>query len=228
MQSDAHHVPAQAADATALELKDVIKDQNLQELRDLCSLLRLVFWQAPTRELLDRLASSNALTENSDTDRGLNMMRQAVIDNQNRLETYVEELAIEFTRLFIGPRHAPAIPYASFYMSERSQFMSEITIDVRRIYLDAGMAVRELNRIPDDHIAIELEFMAWLADYIDHALQQANQTEETRLRQILNTFIHKHVLTWMPVFAASIIQNSVEIFYKGAAQALAGILNEIQ
>ncbi|MFN3406991.1 MAG: molecular chaperone TorD family protein [Caldimicrobium sp.] len=36
------------------------------------------------------------------------------------------------------------MPYASFYLSESRSLMTEETIDIRRRYLEAGMAVKDL------------------------------------------------------------------------------------
>jgi TorA maturation chaperone TorD len=43
-----------------------------------------------------------------------------------------------------------------------SQLMSEETLAVRKKYLEAGVGLKDLYQVPDDHIGIELEFLYYL------------------------------------------------------------------
>ena len=52
--------------------------------------------------------------------------------------------------------------------------MTEETLVVRALYLNAGMVVQNLHRVPDDHLGIELEFLYWLTQ------QAANETSDAR------------------------------------------------
>ena len=59
-----------------------------------------------------------------------------------------DRLRIEYTRLFEGPGQMPAVPFASFHLSRSKALMTQDTLLVRGRYLEAGLAVEALNRVP--------------------------------------------------------------------------------
>jgi len=118
--------------------------EDLMEERHILRLLKHIFLNEPAEEFLQELGNINIVREEDDIDRGLNLIAHAVRMNKDRLDEYAENLAVEFARLFIGPKNPPVIPYASFYLSESKAVMTDVTTEVRKRYLDAGMAVKDL------------------------------------------------------------------------------------
>lgn len=196
--------------------------ENLLEFRDLCNMLRLILVSEPNIELLARLLAIEKLEPNDDIERGLAMLCEEVRNNQKRLPEYQEELGVEFARLFLGPQHPVAVPYSSFYLSETRQLMTETTIQVRQYYLDAGMAVMGLHRIPDDHIALELEFIAFLADELAKNLEKGDAGAVSAVGARLESFLHEHLAKWVPFFADQVHTNTKNDFYRGTILALKG------
>ena len=153
---------------------------------------------------------------------GLKLMIESARKNNRRLSEWSEELAVEYARLFVGPKNPPAIPYASFYLSESHSLMSDETIGVRKRYLDAGMAVRELYSVPDDHIGIELEFIYDLTRRMIEFFEKGQREEAARLFELRNDFMRGHMASWVPCFAGKVIDSTQEDFFKGAAFTLRG------
>lgn len=71
----------------------------------------------------------------------------------------MEELQVEYTRLFIGPRNPSVLLYASCHLLPKRNVMSEETLAVREACAKSGHVVERLNSLPDDHLGIELEFL---------------------------------------------------------------------
>lgn len=205
-------------------MKIPIERESLQEFRDLCSMLRLILLSEPGGELLTRLLVIELVEPNDDIERGLAMLCGEVRKNQDRLPGYREDRGVEFARLFLGPQHPAAVPYASFYLSETRQLMTEITIQVRGYYLDAGMAVTGLHRVPDDHIALELEFMAYLADEGVRNLESGDAVAASAAVARLENFYHVHLTKWVPLFADRVQEGAESDFYRGTALALKGVV----
>jgi len=200
--------------------------EELKEDLYLYNLLRHLFLKEPDKSLLKDLAGIAMPKEADDSIAyGLKMMIDFVKNNEKRLDALSEELAIEYARLFIGPLNPPAIPYASFYLSESRLLMTDETIDVRKKYLDAGMAVKELYRIPDDHIGIELEFIYYLTQKIIEAREQGQSEEASRLLKLREEFLWLHFSKWAPKFADAVIASAKGRFYQGAALALKGCVH---
>lgn len=198
--------------------------EEVREIGDLFSLLRLIFMTEPSKELLEELLKIETMKQENYIDCGLDLMRREVQKNQNQLDRYMEELAVEFARLFLGPQNPAAIPFASFYLSETRQLMTEVTIEVRRQYLEAGMVVKNLHQIPDDHLAIELEFMAYLAATAVKALEEGDLQKAGDIKAQMEAFLKSHLALWAPQFADKVCQHANGDFYKGAAIMLKGVI----
>lgn len=195
--------------------------EELKEERLLFNLLRQIFLKEPTRELVEGIAGADSPADADDEiSYGLKLMIDSVRTNNLDLGDWLEELAIEYARLFIGPKNPPAVPYASFYLSETRSLMADETIDVRKRYLEAGMSVKDLYSIPDDHIGIELEFIYVLTGRIIELFEAEKREEASRLFEIRGDFMRDHMSLWVPFFAGKIIEATGEDFYKGAAYML--------
>jgi TorA maturation chaperone TorD len=204
----------------------------IDELREelyLYNLLRQLFLKEPERGLINELAKIDPPDETDDEiNYGLKLLIESVRKNEYRLNEWIEELAFEYARLFIGPKNPPAVPYASFYLSESRSLMTDETIDVRKRYLEAGMAVKDLYSIPDDHIGIELEFIYYLTQKIIEYFEQGEREEASRLFEIRSDFLSDHMALWIPFFADKVIEFTTEDFYKGAAFILRGIIEDLK
>jgi len=196
--------------------------------KQILELLRFVFWQEPTKELLLDFFQVPLVEEENEIDRGLNLMNQTIRRNEDRSDAYLEDLAIEFTRLFLGPASPIAVPFASFYLSESKRLMTEETIDIRKKYLEVGMAAKYLHSVPDDHISTELEFLAYVAQETMILYEKGDRQEASQKYEIMNDFLRNHLAQWAPIFAGQIIDNTNEDFFKGAALVLRGVIESSQ
>lgn len=191
------------------------------------NLLRHLFSAEPTKELLKGLGRIDPCPTGDKGSTGLALMLQAIRKNESRIDAWLEELVVEFARLFIGPVNPPAIPYASFYLSEDHSLMSEETLEVRKRYLEAGMALKDLHRVPDDHIGIELEFIYHLTKEILHHGERGNRVKLLGLLRMRTGFLQEHMALWVPLFASQLLECSQEPFYKGAASLLKEFMESV-
>ncbi|BCO08268.1 dehydrogenase [Desulfolithobacter dissulfuricans] len=193
---------------------------SMAERKPLLSFLKRIFLKEIDKDILMDLQQIPVDTVSNDLDQGFSLITQAAKTNNSRMDDYLEELAVEFSRLFIGPTHPPAVPFASFYLSENRILMSEITIKVRKQYLEAGLTVHNLYQIPEDHISFEMEFMEYLIDRSLelHSLGDDEQVES--LKNLTERFFYDHLTVWVPDFSDSIIEHTKEDFYQGAALIL--------
>ena len=188
------------------------------------TLLRDIFWTETPRNLLQQLGVVEFVEAQNDLDRALNNLFSVVKNNQEHLETFTENLEVEFARLFIGPQRPPAIPYASYYLFESKTLMSEATIEVRKRYLGSFMAVKDLFSTPEDHIAIELEYLVHLTIQASDAVQRG---EIDRMESLLiekNSFIAMHMTPWIHKFVQNITEATQEPFYRAAADLLSAYI----
>ncbi len=136
---------------------------------------------------------------------------------EDKLGEIRRNVHIEYTRLFVGPRHLPTPPYESVYRSPQHLMMRDETIDVRQTYAKNGFRVRRLNQEPDDMVGIELEFMAAMSQLSREAERERNYERLAQLIVEQRQFCELHLLKWAPQFCDDIIANSQEQFWRSVA-----------
>ena len=149
-------------------------------------------------------------------------LMQAEINQMDNLE----QLRVDFTRLFIGPYSLPAPPYGSIYLEKERKIMGDSTMDVKARYEHFGLGLsKEFKDVPD-HIASELEFMFFLI-YNEIDMIRADEPEQTCgfiSEQI--SFLYDHLNMWISDFADGVIKHSGTDFYRHLVQATRQFITE--
>ena len=129
----------------------------------------------------------------------------------------VETLAVEHARLFMGPFQLVAPPYGSIYLDDAKVVMGESTARVAAFYSACGMQLAaDFPELPD-HIAVELEFMSWLAYKQREAQSLGEMDEVKRFVKLQLEFLDKFLLPWLEPFTSAIIADGEAPFYRAIA-----------
>ena len=147
------------------------------------------------------------------------------------IEESVEDLEVEYTRLFVGPDRVLCPPYESVYREdvselERGLLMGPSTVEVAKWYNSMGLRLKEDFKDLPDHIAVELEFMHYLCREELRALDEGDAGRAKRLRENQKRFFEKHLYMWVPMFVSRIFENTDSEFYKLAALLLKQFIEE--
>ncbi|MEF8824060.1 MAG: molecular chaperone TorD family protein [Desulfohalobiaceae bacterium] len=121
-----------------------------------------------------------------------------------------EELLKEYSRLFLGPFQLEAPPFGSVYLEDEGRMMGESTTEAQRIYRECGLDMSPDFTSPPDHVAAELEFLAYLG------FQESNSRDadqETFFREQRAWFLDRHIGRWFPMFAENVENNTEMGFY---------------
>lgn len=132
-----------------------------------------------------------------------------------------EELRLqkEFARLFLLP--GGVYPYESIYRGTQQLLMDKPWEEVRKTYRSLGLEKDSSEFLPEDHIAVELGFVASLAYMTSEARGRALKD----LQGIQLDFLSEHLEKWVPHLAADIREKSgPEEFYHMVAQVLQDLL----
>ena len=129
-----------------------------------------------------------------------------------------QQLALDHSALFIGPFELIAPPYGSVYLEKKREVMGETTLEVIRFYQDAGLQVEE--REPADHIAIELEFMAYLHNRETAALRNGSTEEADRYTHLRRNFFSTCLNPWVAEFCRTVRAGTNNGFYLALADCL--------
>jgi TorA maturation chaperone TorD len=131
-------------------------------------------------------------------------------------------LRVDHAALFVGPFALAAPPYGSVYLEERGALMGDTTRAAQAAYAAAGLTVTLPE--PPDHVAVELEFMHYLADQERRAATRGDGGEAERLAGEERRFLIEHLGAWAPAFCAAVKQAARTRFYRLLAECLATFL----
>jgi putative dimethyl sulfoxide reductase chaperone len=138
------------------------------------------------------------------------------------LETVRVELAVEYAGLFLGVWRTPAHPSESSYATEGQLIMAKARDEVLKIYRSMGANKIPEFAEPEDHIAIELQFMAYLCDKITAALKNRDIPEARKCLEVQEDFLNDHLGRWLPKLATDILKSARHEFYKAIAKITEG------
>jgi TorA maturation chaperone TorD len=172
------------------------------------------------------LAPINGIPDESDTaDTGQQLLERFVqslvgVD----LKVVKGRLATEYASLFLNVGKKPVFPFESVYTSSDHLVMQRARDEVVNLYRQEGLARAESFREPEDHIAIEFEFMAYLCQKSVEALQADKHAQALFYLTKQREFLIKHLLVWVPSFCDDVEQAAKSDLYRGVARLTKDLL----
>ena len=140
----------------------------------------------------------------------------------------LEALAIEHARLFLGPFQLVAPPYGSYYLEDKKSVMGDSTAAAEAFYRNCGLHLaNDFHELPD-HIAVELEFMSYLAFTQRQAEANGNGDESRRFAALQLEFLDKFLVPWLEPFTAAVINDGEAPFYQAIARCTAAFVKSDQ
>ncbi|EGR4212614.1 molecular chaperone TorD [Vibrio cholerae] len=150
-------------------------------------------------------------------EQSLNREVKHLVEALNRLQDRQDaqlELAADFCDLFLRSDRDSALPYASVY-ADQGLLNGKPVQQMRELLSAHGVKVEQNLNEPEDHLAIQLDFLAHLAisaNQIEHSAQLSLAL------QAQSDFISQHLLTWLPAFAERCTQFDAFGLYSAAAR----------
>jgi TorA maturation chaperone TorD len=138
-----------------------------------------------------------------------------------------DELRADYTRLFIGPAKVLAPPWESFYFNEERLLFQEQTLQVRQWFRRFGMESENIYKEPDDHIGLELAFLASLAQLALQALNEGDQARFQDASAAQSQFLEQHPAKWVSSWHLLVQQEARTDFMRGVASLVEGSLQEL-
>lgn len=152
------------------------------------------------------------------------VFRDALFGMQSRLcedpDQLLEELNTELSRLLCGPGLSPVVPYASYYLDSSRALFGPETQAVAKLYRAHGYAPAHPGT-PADHIALELEFLAAMAESALVAAERQETAELQRGLTVQTGFLKHHLGPFLAWFCSDLRASSSEPFFENAAGLLA-------
>ncbi len=136
----------------------------------------------------------------------------------------VESLRAEFWRLFggLGPAEAP--PWQSVYLDPEKVPFGEETLKIRSLFTRFGLEYAETGRYPEDHIGLELQFLAQLSARAATLVASGDQAGARQLHEGAQICLDAHLLRWVERFVSRVEAAAGSGFYGAIARITLGTL----
>lgn len=180
-------------------------------------LLYLVFGKEPTAETVDLLQDPHLVE-------AARFLSELVSDEtvahaaslvQDRAKTQsLASLTEAYTHVLLGPHKLAALPWESVYVEKSRLLFQRSTLEVREFYRRFGYETMADYQVADDHVALELNFMAHLA------LELQENPAATELLEGQREFLEAHLLNWIPGYVHDLALADKPGLYQDAGQLL--------
>jgi TorA maturation chaperone TorD len=213
--------------------ESIISEEILVGETLLFSLLGKLLYTLPERTWLETLYQDDIFSESPfamnqpDVLRGLALLQQWAGYPAEINEAKMVELAADNTRLFIGIGTVLAPLWESVYFSKERLIFQECTLEVRNWYRRFNLVPETLYKEPDDHISLEMEFIAYLSTLARQAREAGDQMASESILEVQREFFSKHLLRWAFQWCQLVLQNAKTDFYRGLAYLVRGSVSEL-
>lgn len=200
---------------TAQQARQVCSDETMQNRMQVYSLLARLFRKEVDDELLAALQAGDVLeADDPKLSEALDLMRGYLASE----EASTLDLARDYARTFCGAgstKKNSAYPFESVYTSESGMLMQEARDGALAWYHRFGLGRSESWTDCEDHIALELEFVAYLIGQAIEARRVGDEAREAELACAQRDFVHEHLIDWVPMFARDAESKARTDFYRG-------------
>lgn len=165
-------------------------------------------------------------TDNPDVAKGLSLLQQwrEQYQQPNLQKDVLIEAQVDYMRLFAITERLPLAPWESFYGNDERLLFQESMLDVRNWYARFGLELVNAHHEPDDHIGLELLFVAHLAQMGLQAVQEGNALNLEQALAAQHGFLTRHLLRWGPHWCEQMVQHAHTDYYRGLALVVHGAL----
>ena len=195
----------------------------------LYALFHKLFGAAPDAAAIEALlgeATADAVDEYAEDDEtmrgfGRFLSELAAVEGRAAL---LEAARDEYVRLLVGPGALPAIPWEAPYRTGEPTVFQEGTLAVRAAYRARGVQPKKLQRVPDDHVALECAFMALEARRSRAQLIACDVRALAAGLRAQQSFAVEHMAGWLGEYAKGLRRSATAVLYPQAAEALAAFV----
>jgi len=146
-------------------------------------------------------------------------------------EVLAENLATEYTRLFLAPpTHLP--PFESCYVGGVRQdpetfepsLRGRAAREVETFYFEHGITLPDGDSTPPDHIGLELDALRLFCEREAEEFTAGRKAQARHIRRIAKRFLTEHPIRWVPSFCDRILGSTPAPFFRIIAQLTGAFL----
>lgn len=133
-------------------------------------------------------------------------------------ESFPGAILAEYTRLFSSNLHC--MQYEADYLGRNAENSVHVIAAIASMYSTFGVRLADTVGERPDHIAVELDFMNFLAAKEAYASDKSQVANAGLCRRAQVYFLSKHLARWGRMFASNLAQVTTEPFYRSICELL--------
>ena len=177
---------------------------------DLCRFLAACFYEPTTMFAEEKLFDSLRIA-------AVRVHSDLEVPAQRLMDAFFKQdlggLLVDYTRLFLGPVKALALPYRSSWISVPTPTDDNPPPAVLDLYSEGGFEVDEQFMELPDHVAVELEFLYLLNFNINQAAMALQAAQGAATLALKQKFLNQHLGQWITPFASAVRAGAETAFY---------------
>ena len=130
----------------------------------------------------------------------------------------LQDLLVDYTRLFLGAPQALANPYASVWLTGEPELMQDSAMELLKLYEQGGFEIDPEFRDLPDHVAVELEFLYLLSYQQNQALASGDDPALQAVAVLRTAFLVGHLGRWLGGFILAVHDHAQCEFYRELAE----------
>lgn len=193
--------------------------ETLMACETLCSFGSSILYGGPDKTRLSALVEQRELLREplfdslaGDAAERLFSCLEVAAQDETAFEAFYRELRQDYAYLFYMAPASGVSAYESVYRSDDGTLFGPTTLEVRAVYTAFGCALESNASEPDDHLGIELAFLAKL-----FSLALEDGEEARRALDAAADFVSCHVLTFSREALHRMHESARSVFYREAA-----------
>ena len=138
------------------------------------------------------------------------------IFSQKDQDELLEDLAVEYARLFLGPDKHISPHEAVHHQRDDGDWGTHwggSTVDVKKFIETTGLEYKQEYSGMPDHISVELDFMKEAAGREAQAIEEKDWEGALYCQKMEKKFICGHLIKWIPTFCDKIVSQAEISFY---------------
>jgi TorA maturation chaperone TorD len=180
------------------------------------------------------LSDSQSGEESEELDQGskglLEFTKQVRELDDKQREKLLLDLAVEYASLFLGVGLKHVYLVESVYLGKEHLLYEAPFHEVLDAYRSLGFEKDKDYREPEDHVAVEFEFMARLCQWTSQTLEKKDLENTITYLNLQKEFLKDHISRWIPELCHKLDDATENPFYKTLAHLTLGFVtmeNEI-
>jgi len=140
-------------------------------------------------------------------------------------EALAEELAVEYTALFLGPG-GHVSPHESVHIETDGRLLGAACVSVKKYVEASGFDYAEDGTVLPDHISVELDYMAEVTRQEGEAWRNEQWDRVENCLEYEKEFSAQHLRRWVPGFCTAVLDRAALPYYRQVVEITRDFLAE--